>query len=431
MSEEKFDAIIVGGGMAGATAAYILANAGMEVLLADRGDYCGAKNVTGGRLYAHSMEKVFPGFAKEAPVERLVTKEKVSLMTEKGSLDIGYSSTDLGADPDGASSTVLRSKFDQWMAEKCEEAGVMPVPGIRVDSCVVEDGKVVGIDAGGEIMYSDVVILADGVNSLLAQRLGMKQELTPKQVAVGVKEVIQLGEETINQRFGLRGDEGMAWLSAGDATNGAFGGGFLYTNKDTVSIGIVATLADIGYHNISIPELLDRYKEHPAIAPYLEGGESIEYSAHLVPEEGIHMVPELVRDGVLLAGDAAGFVVNLGMTVRGMDFAVESGRLAAEAVIRAKEAGDFSKESLSSYVDALEESFVMKDMKALKGFPTILSRREVFKDLPEMADDICKKLFTVDGKPSMDFIMYVINSVTAHTSVEQLTSFVSDIMDAM
>lgn len=431
MSEEKFDAIIVGGGMAGTTAAYILANAGMEVLLADRGDYCGAKNVTGGRLYAHSLEKVFPGFAAEAPVERRVTKEKVSLMTEKSSLDIGYSSTDLGADPESASYTVLRSKFDQWMAEKCEEAGVMLVPGIRVDSCVVQDGKVVGIDAGGEIMYADVVILADGVNSLLAQRLGMKQELTPHQVAVGAKEVIRLGEETINERFGLRGDEGVAWLSAGDATMGAFGGGLLYTNKDTVSIGIVATLADIGYHNTSVPELLDRYKEHPAIAPYIEGGEVLEYSAHLVPEAGIHMVPELVRDGVLLAGDAAGFVVNLGMTVRGMDFAVESGRLAAEAVIRAKEAGDFSKACLSSYVDALEESFVMKDMKALKGFPTILSRREIFKDMPEMADDICRKLFTVDGKPSMDFVMYVINSVTAHTSVDQLTSLVSDIMDAM
>ena len=431
MSEEKFDAIIVGGGMAGATAAYILANAGMEVLLADRGDYCGAKNVTGGRLYAHSMEKVFPGFAKEAPVERLVTKEKVSLMTEKGSLDIGYSSTDLGADPDGASYTVLRSKFDQWMAEKCEEAGVMLVPGIRVDSCVVEDGKVVGIDAGGEIMYSDVVIIADGVNSLLAQRLGMKKELTTHEVAVGVKEVIKLDEETINQRFGVRGDEGVAWLSAGDATVGAFGGGLLYTNKDTISIGVVATLADIGYSDISIPDLLDRYKEHPSIKPYIEGGETIEYSAHLVPEAGIHMIPELVRDGVLVTGDAAGFCVNLGFTVRGMDFAIESGRLAAEAVIRAKEAGDFSKEGLSSYVKALEESFIMKDMKALKGFPTILSRREIFKDLPEMADDICAKLFTVDGKPSMDFIMYVINSVTAHTSVAQLTSFVSDIMDAL
>lgn len=417
--------------MAGATAAYVLATAGMEVLLADRGDYCGAKNVTGGRLYGHSLEKVFPGFAKEAPVERRVTKEKVSLMTEKGSLDIGYSSTDLSADPEGASYTVLRSKFDQWLAEKCEEAGVMLIPGIRVDSCVVKDGKVVGIDAGGEIMYADVVILADGVNSLLAQRLGMKQELTPHQVAVGAKEVIRLGEETINERFGLRGDEGVAWLSAGDATMGAFGGGFLYTNKDTVSIGIVATLADIGYHGTSVPELLDRYKEHPAIAPYIEGGEVLEYSAHLVPEAGIHMVPELVRDGVLLAGDAAGFCVNLGMTVRGMDFAVESGRLAAEAVIRAKEAGDFSKACLSSYADALEESFIMKDMKALKGFPTLLSRREIFKDMPEMADDICRKLFTVDGKPSMDFVMYVINSVTAHTSVAQLTSFVSDIMDAM
>jgi electron transfer flavoprotein-quinone oxidoreductase len=81
-------------------------------------------------------------------------------------------------------------------------------------------------------------------------------------------------------------------------------------------------------------------------------------------------------------------------------------------------------------VDALNESFIMKDMKALKGFPAILSRREVFKDLPEMVDDICTKLFTVSGKPSMDFIMYVINSMASHLSVAQLTSLVGDIMDA-
>jgi electron transfer flavoprotein-quinone oxidoreductase len=238
MSEEKFDAIIVGGGLAGATAAYILANAGMEVLLADRGDFCGSKNVTGGRLYAHSLEKVFPGFAEEAPIERKVTHEKISLMTPKSSLDIGFSSEKLGEDPESASYTILHSKFDPWLAEKCEEAGVMLVPGIRVDSCVVEDGKVVGIDAGGEIMYSDVVIIADGVNSLLAQKLGMKKELTPHEVAVGVKEVIKLDEEVINQRFGVRGNEGVAWLSAGDATAGAFGGGLLYTNKDTISIEV-------------------------------------------------------------------------------------------------------------------------------------------------------------------------------------------------
>lgn len=430
MSDDKFDAIIVGGGMAGLSSAIVLANAGLEVMLCERGDVCGAKNMTGGRLYGHSLEKVIPGFAEEAPIERRVTKEMVSLMSPESAVNINFGSSKLSATPETASYTVLRRKFDRWMSDKAEEAGVAILPQIVIDKLIVEDGKVVGIDAGGEEMYSDVVILADGVNSLLAQQIGMKQELEPQQVAVGAKEVLQLDEETINQRFGLRGDEGVAWLSAGDPTMGSFGGGFLYTNKDSISIGIVATLEDIGYTDESVPALLDRFKEHPAIAPYIEGAKPIEYSAHLVPEAGIHMLPELVRDGVLIVGDAAGFCVNLGFTVRGMDFAIESGRLAAEAVIHAKQAGDFSKASLSRYEELLKQSFIMKDLQSLKGFPTLLSQREIFKDLPEMADDICTKLFTVDGLPSMDFLMYVINSFTQHTSVKQLTNLASTVLDA-
>ena len=84
-------------------------------------------------------------------------------------------------------------------------------------------------------------MIADGVNSLLAQKIGMKKELEPHQVAVGAKEVIRLGEEVINQRFGIGSEEGVAWLSCGDPTMGGFGGGLVYTNKDTVSVGIVAT----------------------------------------------------------------------------------------------------------------------------------------------------------------------------------------------
>ena len=159
----------------------------------------------------------------------------------------------------------------------------------------------------------------------------MKKELEPNQVAVGAKMVIKLGEDVINQRFGLNGNEGMAWLSAGAPSDGNFGGGLLYTNKDSVSVGIVATLSDIGHSDLSVPQMLDRFMAHPSIAPYLEGGTPIEYSGHLVPEEGYGMIPELVRDGVLVTGDAAGFCVNLGFTVRGMDFAIESGRLAAES----------------------------------------------------------------------------------------------------
>ena len=290
MSEEKFDAIIVGGGLAGCSAAIVLARAGKEVLMIERGDYCGAKNMTGGRLYGHSLEKIIPNFAEKAPIERIVKKEKVSLMTADGSLDIGYHSAKLSSAPECASYTVLRSKFDRWLAAQAEEAGAEIIPGIVVDKMIVEDGKVVGVEATGEEMYADVVILADGVNSLLAQQLGMKKELEPHQVAVGAKEVIRLGEDVINQRFGLNGNEGLAWLSAGDPTEGSFGGGLLYTNKDTVSVGIVATLSDIGHSDLSVPQMLDRFMAHPSIAPYLEGGTPIEYSGHLVPEEGYGML---------------------------------------------------------------------------------------------------------------------------------------------
>lgn len=431
MSEEKFDAIIVGGGLAGLSASIVLARAGLEVLLVERGDYCGAKNMTGGRLYGHSLEKIIPGFAEEAPIERIVKKEKISIMSEKGCMDIGFGSDNLSSSPENASYTVLRGQFDQWLSSKAEEEGVMLVPGIRVDQCLVDDdGKVIGIDAAGENMYADVVILADGVNSLLAQGLGMKKELLPDQVAVGAKEVIELGEDVINQRFGIRGNEGVAWLTVGDPTAGGFGGGLIYTNKDTVSIGIVATLSDIGHSDVSVPQMVDRFKEHPAIAPYIEGGTTIEYSGHLVPEAGIHMIPELYRDGVLVTGDAAGLVVNLGYTVRGMDFAIESGRLAAETVIKAHELDDYSAEVLSDYEFQLKHSFVMKDLEEYKGFPTLLTRREIFQDMPEMVDDIATKLLTVDGKPDMNIIMYIVNSVAEHTSATELVNLLTTVLEA-
>lgn len=433
MSDDRFDAIIVGGGMAGLSAAIVMANAGLEVMLCERGDSCGSKNMTGGRLYGHSLEKVIPGFAKEAPIERRVTKEIISIMNDESSFNLDFASKKLSNTAENASYTVLRGKFDRWMGEKAEEAGVALLSQILVDKILMEGDKVVGIDAGGEEIYGDVVILADGVNSLLAQQIGMKKELQPHEVAVGVKEVIRLDEATINQRFGLRDDEGAAWLSMGQPTAGSFGGGLIYTNKDSLSVGIVATIEDIGYTEpigLSVPQMLDRFKEHPSVAPYIEGGEVIEYTAHLVPEGGIHMIPELYRDGVLVVGDAAGFCVNMGFTVRGMDFAIESGRLAAETVIHAKTVGDFSADTLKMYRTLLNQSFVIKDMQSLKGFPTLLSRREIFRDVPDMTDDIATKLFTVDGKPSMDFLMYVINSFTSHTSVAQLSEFASTILNA-
>ena len=430
MSDDKFDVIIVGGGLAGCSAGLVLARANLEVLIIERGNFCGAKNMTGGRLYGHSLEKIIPNFAQEAPIERKVTKEKISLMSSDGSVDIGFGSKKLSSEPDTGSYTVLRAPFDQWLASKAEEEGVSIIPEALVEKLIVEDGKVIGVEATEEKLYADVVILADGVNSLLGQSIGMKKELEPHQVAVGAKEIIKLGEDVINQRFGVRGNEGVAWLSAGDPTAGGFGGGLLYTNKDSVSVGIVATLSDIEHSGLSVNQLLERFKEHPSIAPYIEGGQTIEYSAHLVPEEGLRMVPELYRDGVIMVGDAAGFCINLGFTVRGMDFAIESGRLAAETIIKAHEQGDYSAKSLAYYQKALDNSFIMRDLKQYQGFPALLGRREIFELIPALATDIAAKAFTVNGKQEQNLIMYALDSIAQRTSATEIVNTITSVLEA-
>ena len=398
MSEEKFDAIIVGGGLAGCAAAYTMAKAGLDVMVVERGKFCGAKNSSGGRLYGHSLEKLIPNFAEEAPIERKIVKERISLMTDETALTIEYDSKKLG-NRDCASYSVLRAKFDKWFAEKVEEEGAMVATNLLVDELILEDGKVVGIKCGDEEVMADVVVLADGVNSLLAQQLGMKQELDATQVAVGVKEVIRLDENVINERFGLAAGEGAAWMLAGDPTCGNLGGGFIYTNKDSISLGIVTTISDIGRVDTAVPDMVDRLKAHPTIAPLIEGGALQEYSAHLVTEGGYKMIPELVRDGDIDAGDAAAFVINLGYTVRGMDFAIESGRLAGEAIIKAKEKADFSAAGLSCYKELLEDSFIMKEMKMYQNFPSLLECHEIFNDIPSMANDFASQLVTVTGTP--------------------------------
>lgn len=397
MSEEKFDVIVVGAGLAGNTAAYLMAQAGLEVLVIERGETIGCKNVTGGRMYSHSLERIFPNFAEEAPVERKITKERVSFVTADGASTIEYASPGLG-EQGKATYSILRSRFDPWLAGKAEEAGAMYITGIRVDEVLTQDGKVVGVRAGDEEMMADVVLLADGVNSLLAQQLGMKKELDPREVAVGVKEVIRLGEDVINDRFGTTSDEGTAWLFAGDVSGGNVGGGFLYTNKDTLSVGIVTTVGDIGHSDVPPRDMLERLKEHPVVKPLIAGGKLVEYAAHLVTEGGYNMIPELYRDGVLVAGDAAALVMNLGYTIRGMDLCIESGRLAAEAIIAAKEANDFSAKSLSRYETALQNSFVMADLKHYRKMPAFIENHRLFEQYPAMLEELMSGLFMMYGQ---------------------------------
>ncbi|WP_308620787.1 FAD-dependent oxidoreductase [uncultured Desulfovibrio sp.] len=396
MSEDIFDLIIVGAGPAGSAAALVAARAGLETLVVERGNFPGSKNMTGGRIYGHSLERLIPDFAREAPLERCVTRERVSLLRERDAVTLEYAAPE-AADPASRSYTVLRAKFDQWLWSKAEESGAQLVAGIRVDELILEGGKVCGIKAGDEELRAHAVILADGVNSLLGQSLGMVRPLTPNACAVGVKEVLGFSPEQIRDRFGCPEKEGLAWLLAGAPSDGHMGGGFLYTNADSVSVGLVFGLQGVAAARDSVPQLFENFMKHPALAPYLEGGRLLEYSAHLVPEGGLGMVPRLVGDGVLVTGDAAGFCLNVGYTVRGMDLAIESGRCAAEAVIAARERGDWSAAGLRSYEELLERSFVLKDLRLYRKLPAALENERIFTVWPALACGVMEGMFQVNG----------------------------------
>ncbi|EMK5830879.1 MULTISPECIES: FAD-dependent oxidoreductase FixC [Citrobacter] len=395
MSEDIFDAIIVGAGLAGSVAALVLAREGAQVLVIERGNSAGAKNVTGGRIYAHSLERIIPGFAQQAPVERIITHEKLSFMTDRGAMTVDYLNAE-SASPAEVSYSVLRSRFDGWLMDQAEAAGAQLIAGIRVDNVVQRDGKVVGVEADGEIIEGNVVILADGVNSLLAEKLGMAKRVDAAHVAVGVKELIELPKAVIEDRFQLQGNEGAACLFAGSPTDGLMGGGFLYTNESTLSLGLVCGLHHLQEAKKSVPQMLEDFKQHPAVAPLIAGGKLVEYAAHVVPEAGMNMQPELVGDGVLIAGDAAGMCLNLGFTIRGMDLAVAAGEAAAKAVLSARLRNDFSRQGLATYRQYLEDG-PLRDMRMYQRLPALLDNPRMFTRYPEMAVGIARDLFTVDG----------------------------------
>lgn len=399
MSEDAFDAIIVGAGLAGCTAAYVLAQAGANVLVIERGNYAGSKNMTGGRIYTHSLEKIIPGFAKQAPLERKISKEKVSFMTANAGVTLDYHAQH-PEDPLKESYSILRGKFDQWFMEQAEAQGAQFIAGIRIDEIILQDGKVIGVQADGDILEANTVILAEGVNALLGEKLGMVERVKPDSVAVGVKELIELPAGLIQDRFNLTEDEGAAWLFAGYPSAGLMGGGFLYTNKESLSLGLVCGLNHIEKAPKSVPQMLEDFKNHPLIKPLVAGGKMIEYSAHVVPEAGINMLPKLIGNGVLITGDAAGFCINVGYTIRGMDLAIASGEAAAKAVLAAKEKGDYSEAGLASYKTLLDESFVMKDLKLYKKLPAFLENPRMFSQYPQIVADIMADMFIVDGAPA-------------------------------
>ena len=400
MSEADFDVIVVGAGCAGSVAAYVAASAGKSVLMVERGNYAGAKNMTGGRIYSHSLKEVFPDFEQEAPLERKITHERIALMDHESAMTIDFTSPELARE--GADSySVLRGPFDQWLAEKAEEAGVEAIYGIPVEELIKdESGRVIGVRAGEDEITGQVVILCEGTNSMLAERCLGNPRPKANQMAVGIKETFELPASTIEDRFLTPEGEGAAMLFVGDCTNGHVGGGFMYANKESISLGLVATISTTAEQDMPVYQMMENFKNHPMVAPMIRGAKMVEHSGHMVPEGGYNMIPRYIFDGCLLAGETAGFCMNLGYQVRGMDFAVASGRMAAEVACEAIDKGDTSAAGLASYKTKLEDSFVIKDLQTFQAWPATMEHWDrMFTEYPTMVREVMNGLFAVDGKP--------------------------------
>jgi len=394
---EKVDVIIVGGGLAGLSCALELSDSGMAVLVLERGDFSGSKNVTGGRIYVRPLKDYLPDIWKNAPLERHVTREILTLMGEGNSTSLELFSDRFNREP-YPSYTVLRAKFDRWLADFLSEKGVFVVPQKRVDDLIRDGEKIIGVKAGDEELGADCVVAADGVLSFMAEKAGYRQPFKPQHFAVGFKEVIELDPKTIEDRFRLGEGEGAAQLFAGALTKGMMGGGFLYTNQNSLSLGLV-----VGLHALNQKEpreetfkLLDQFKERPEIKNLIKGGNVVEYSAHLITEGGLHVKPKLYGDGMLVVGDAAGLGLNMLVTVRGMEYAMASGVLAGRTIKMAKEKNDFSASSLSHYEKLLNDSFIMKEMTNFRNTLSVLENERLFKKYPQAISDLFEKVMWVD-----------------------------------
>lgn len=427
MTKNKIDVIIVGAGPSGVAAGITLARANKKVLIVERGSFAGAKNVFGGAIYVEPTKEIFPNFLEEAPIERFNTEHKYTLLTENEATTVSYKTKNTKQN----SCTVIRSKFDKWCIEEAQKAGAYFAPNTVVKELIVENKQVVGIKTDMENYYADIIIIADGVNSLLAKQLKLRKDIDPKHVALAVKEVIKLDPKVIESRFNLTEKNGCVYEFIGYPMDKQLGLGFLYTNKDSIAIGLGIGLNDLKNQAINVNDVLEKLKQHPLVEPLIKDGELLEYSAHLIPEGGYNNMPKLYTNGAMIVGDAAMLVNNVHW--EGTNLAFKSGKLAAQTAIEALEKQDFSEKMLANYQKKLENSYVIKDLKTYKDVLHNIDSRtsSFFGYYPKKIAEFFDIFTSVNEKPKKQEFRKYIYSWFKDRNISELISDVTTIIKSV
>ncbi len=402
------EVLVVGAGPAGAAAALAAARAGRSVILLERGPFPGSKNMYGGVVYGRVLDGLVPGWWEHAPIQRWVTRRGTMALTESQAITLDFR-TETWAKPPYNGATTYRPDFDNWLANQAVEAGAQLVCSTTATGVIIENGRVVGVhtDRPDGDLRAEVVIACDGVNSFLAKGAGLFDHMEPGHYTVGVKETLALPKDVIDERFGLRGIEGADYEIIG-CTEGVPGGGFVYTNLETLSVGVVLQVTALAEQPHRPEEIIARMKQHPAIAGWVEGAELKEYSAHVIPEGGFHQMPELVADGIVVAGDAAVMCLAAGIWLEGVNFAIGSGMAAGQAAVEALRLGDTSASGLAGYRRRIENNFVLADHRKLADVPDLILSDRVQRHYPQLAANVLERLFTVENprpKPGLNRIV--------------------------
>jgi len=418
---EKFDAIVVGAGPAGVTAAYVMAKSKINVAVIERGEYPGSKNVIGGVLYIKTMDDVSPGFWSDAPLERKIVQHSYCLMGKGEHAIISHVST--GHSDTASGYTILRSKFDRWYLKKAQEAGATVITKTNVTELLSNQGRIVGVRTDRGDLSADIVVVAEGANTMLCEKAGLITKPRPDQMAIAVKEIVALPSNRIQERFALSEGEGTAIHYIGALFEGLVGFGFVYTNKESLSVGFGAIISTMMRKRIKPYDLMEKFKQEPSVEPFLRDGVVKEYQAHMIPEAGYVGIPKLYSDGVLVVGDSA--MLANPVTGEGADLAVLSGRLAGEVAIQAHLSGDYTSRTLAQYQRLLSNSFAVRDMKKQSGLLAYIEENpEIMDTYPEIINAALGIWFRVDGSTTAEKLRRIISS---STSKRRITRMMKDI----
>ncbi|HEV2137901.1 MAG TPA: FAD-dependent oxidoreductase [Nitrososphaerales archaeon] len=424
--QTDFDVIVVGAGPAGSAASLSLARKGVKVLMLEKARVPGERNMSGGIIYGDfpgvpGLLSLIPDFETSAPLERRILSHEVVFLDHpdmkkgrsryyslsKDSLPAKLGLAHLGFES-GHDYSVLRVPFDRWFANLAAEAGAQLSTQTTVEGLLKEDGDVVGVRTTKEELRAKLVIDSSGVTSTLVEEVRLRGRLTPRQLYHGLKRVYKIAPEAIEERFRVKQGEGRAVLFLGNFMHGIAGEAFVYTNRDTLSVGLLVSLDSLVRKTTErfdevgeLVDVLDEFEAHPKVAEMLEGAQEVEYSAHNIPKGYKSLLKMPYADGYLATGDALGAFAKIGPMFDGMRRAITSGIMAASTYLQASTSGSFKAKNLSRYRAILKsvyedvnrsgrDSFLSESAFTYRTLPRLIFGTRVFSSVYKFVPEVQK-----------------------------------------